>query len=107
LSNIAAVRAFGREKYEAKRHLAKTEDWANKLKRSWDYQNMRIDFITSPLFVLTNALGLIIALMLGGSGHLNIAAIFVSFSYYLHLTGVIWRFNQIYRNIESAVTEAA
>ena len=37
-------------------------DYGAKTLRSWDYQNLRIDMITSPMFVATNILGLIVAL---------------------------------------------
>ena len=37
-------------------------DFGAKTLRSWDYQNLRIDMITSPMFVLTNTLGLVVAL---------------------------------------------
>src|SRR6185369_8582858 len=37
-------------------------DLGVKTLRSWDYQNLRVDTITAPMHVLTNTLGLIVAL---------------------------------------------
>jgi ATP-binding cassette subfamily B protein len=34
-------------------------------------------------------------------------AVFITFSYYMGITRVMWEFNRIYRNLESALTEAA
>ena len=33
-----------------------------KMLRSWHYQNTRVDIVTSPLYVMTNTLGLIVAI---------------------------------------------
>src|SRR3712207_7491962 len=34
--------------------------------RSWDYANLRIDTVVAPIQVLTNALGILLAVSLGG-----------------------------------------
>jgi ATP-binding cassette subfamily B protein len=107
IGNIAAVKAFARENHEAKQHAAATSEYAGMLKRTWDYQTLHIDSVTSPLYVIANTLGLIIALTLSQNHAINLAAVFISFSYYTRITGVVWKFNQIYRNLESSLTEAA
>src|SRR5215203_5798941 len=38
------------------------QDFGRKTLRSWDYQNFRVNIITAPMYVLTNTLGLIVAL---------------------------------------------
>ena len=68
ITNAEAVRAFARESDEARIHADNVGDYAAKTLRSWDYQNMRVDLVTSPMFVLTNTLGLIVALW-GGRRH--------------------------------------
>ena len=62
ITNAEAVRAFARESDEARIHVDNVGDYAAKTLRSWDYQNMRVDLVTSPMFVLTNTLGLVVAL---------------------------------------------
>lgn len=74
--------------------------------RSWDYGNLRIDTLVAPLSVLTNALGLLLAVMLGGGGH-GVEAVVVAFTYYSNATRIMFEFNQIYRRLESSMTEAA
>ncbi|HEU0177332.1 MAG TPA: ABC transporter ATP-binding protein [Blastocatellia bacterium] len=103
ISNAEAVRAFAREPEEARIHAQNVEDYGSKALRSWDYQNLRVDTITAPMYVLTNALGLMIALATGA----GLQTVFITFSYYAGITRVMWEFNRIYRNLEGALTEAA
>jgi ATP-binding cassette subfamily B protein len=107
ISNAEAVRAFAREPEEARIHGRNVEDFGSKTLRSWDYQNLRVDTITAPMYVLTNALGLIIALATSRSTGAGLQTVFITFSYYASITRVMWEFNRIYRNLESALTEAA
>jgi ATP-binding cassette, subfamily B, bacterial len=72
-----------------------------------DYQNLRVDTITAPRHVLTNTLGLIVALATSRGGDLSLEAVFITFSYYTTATRVLWEFNRIYRNLETALTDAA
>ena len=74
--------------------------------RSWDYHNLRIDVLVSPLSVLANALGLLLAVALGGGSH-GIEVIIVAFTYYSNATRIMFEFNQTYRHLESSLTEAA
>lgn len=104
--NMAAVQAFGHGKQEAARHKKNVDTFVDAAKKSWDYQNLRIDVVISPIYVLINVLGLVLALTLGkGTG--DTAAIFVTFNYFGNLTRILWEFNRIYRNVETALTEAA
>jgi ATP-binding cassette subfamily B protein len=107
ISNAEVVRAFAREADEADIHRRNVGDYGQKTQRSWDYQNVRIDLITSPMFVATNALGLIVALATRTSGGASLEAVFITFSYYATATRVMWEFNRVYRNLEGALTDAA
>lgn len=107
ISNAEAVRAFAREPEEARIHALNVEDYGFKTLRAWDYQNLRVDTITAPMYVLTNALGLMIALSTGKATGAGLQAIFITFSYYASITRVMWEFSRIYRNLEGALTEAA
>ncbi len=107
ISNAEVVRAFAREAEEAEIHVRNVADYGLKTMRSWDYQNLRIDLVTSPMFVLTNVLGLVVALSLRGSGGASLEAVFLTFSYYATATRVMWEFNRVYRNLEGALTDAA
>ena len=107
ITNAEAVRAFARESDEARIHADNVGDYGAKTLRSWDYQNLRVDLVTSPMYVLTNTLGLIVALGVGGGTGANLEAVFITFSYYATATRVMWEFNRIYRNLEGALTDAA
>jgi len=106
ITNAETVRAFAREKEEAMMHAANVLDYGRKTQRSWDYQNTRVDLVTSPMFVLTNLAGLAIAFATA-SGGAALGAMFITFSYYTTATRVMWEFNRIYRNLEGALTDAA
>src|SRR5207247_10358919 len=107
IANAEAVRAFAREPEEARIHARNVLDSGAKTLRSWDYQNLRVDTITSPMYVLTNTLGLIVALATSRGAGASLQAVFITFSYYTAITRVMWEFNRIYRNLESSLTEAA
>ncbi len=107
LSNMDAVRVFGQEPAELATHKANVADWAAKAKRSWNYHNLRIDVATSPIYVATNALGVLVAALIGRRGAVGFESVFITFTYFALCTRVMWDFNEIYRNVESAMSEAA
>ncbi len=106
LMNMDAIRAFAAEDREAAEHRSRVADQRRKSVRSWDYQNLRLDALVAPASVLTNALGLLLAVSLGGGTH-GVEAIIVAFTYYSNATRIMFEFNQIYRRLESSLTEAA
>jgi ATP-binding cassette, subfamily B, bacterial len=107
ITNAEAVRAYAREPDEAQIHARNVFDLGTKTLRSWDYQNLRIDTLTMPMYVLTNTLGLIAALATSGSSGASLEAVFITFSYYTAATRIMWEFNRIYRDVESSLTDAA
>ncbi|MEU5095287.1 ABC transporter ATP-binding protein [Streptomyces sp. NPDC020996] len=106
LMNMDTVRAFAAEEREAAEHRSRVAHSRRLTLKSWDYGNLRIDTLVAPLSVLTNALGLLLAIALGGGGH-SVEAVVVAFTYYTNATRIMFEFNQIYRRLESAMTEAA
>lgn len=106
LMNMDTVRAFGAEGREAAEHRARVAVSRRLTLRAWDYGNLRIDTLVAPMSVLTNALGLLLAVTLAGGAH-GVEAIVVAFTYYNNATRIMFDFNQIYRRLESSMTEAA
>ena len=106
LMNMDTIRAFAAEDREAAEHRLRVADQRRKSLRSWDYGNLRIDALVAPMSVLTNVLGLLLAVALGVGKH-GIEAIIVAFTYYSNATRIMFEFNQIYRRLESSLTEAA
>jgi ATP-binding cassette subfamily B protein len=105
LANMETVRAFAAEDREATEHRARVAEQGRLSLRSWDYGNLRVDTVVAPLSVLTSAVGLLLAVALRGG--LGVEAIVVTFSYYSTTISIMFEFNQIYRRIESVLTEAA
>jgi len=108
LSNMDAVRAHASELREAAEHRRRVADNRVLALRSWDYSNLRIDTLIAPMAVLANVLGLVLALGVatrpGGAG---VAAVVVVFAYFLQAAGIMFEFNQTWRNLERTTTEAA
>ncbi|MEU3774604.1 ABC transporter ATP-binding protein [Streptomyces sp. NPDC032472] len=111
IMNMDTVRAFAAEPREAAEHRSRVAESRRLTLRSWDYGNLRIDTVVAPMSVLTNALGLLIAVAVGvgaggGGGH-GVEAVVVAFTYFQNATRIMFEFNQIYRRLESSMTEAA
>ena len=106
LMNMDTIRAFAAGDREAAEHRSRVADQRRKSLLSWDYGNLRIDALVAPMSVLTNVLGLLLAVALGAGQH-GIEAIIVAFTYYSNATRIMFEFNQIYRRLESSLTEAA
>ena len=107
ITNAEPVRAFARERDEAAIHAANVGEFGRKTLWSWDYQNLHVNTITAPMYVLTNTLGLIIALHISLGHAASLETVFLTFSYFATATRVMWEFNRIYRNLEGALTDAA
>ncbi|MFE5589583.1 ABC transporter ATP-binding protein [Streptomyces sp. NPDC056549] len=105
LTNMDTVRSFGAERREAAEHRSRVAESRRLTLRSWDYGNLRIDTVVAPMSVLTNVLGLVLAVTLGGGEH-GVEAVIVAFTYYANATRIMFEFNQIYRRLESSMTEA-
>jgi ATP-binding cassette subfamily B protein len=106
LMNMETIRAFAAEEREAAEHRSRVAEQRRKSLLSWDYGNLRIDALVAPMSVLTNVLGLLLAVAFGTGTH-GIEAIVVAFTYYANATQIMFEFNQIYRRLESSLTEAA
>ncbi|MFB6847313.1 ABC transporter ATP-binding protein [Streptomyces sp. NPDC056373] len=106
LMNMDTVRAFAAERREAAEHRSRVATSRRLTMRSWDYGNLRIDTVVAPMSVLTNAMGLLLAVTLCGGTH-GVEAVVVAFAYYNNATRIMFEFNQIYRRLEGSMTEAA
>lgn len=106
LMNMDTVRAFAAEEREAAEHRSRVAQSRALTLRSWDYGNLRIDTLVAPMSVVTNALGLLIAVTIagssgggggvGGSGH-GVEAVVVAFTYFSNATRIMFEFNWIGR----------
>jgi ATP-binding cassette, subfamily B, bacterial len=75
---------------------------------TWDYHNLRIDTLVAPLSVAANVAGLALAVVVASrTGPAGVAAVVVTFAYYVQATKILFDFNQIYRQLERTLTEAA
>lgn len=107
IANMDAVKAFAHEDYELAAHARYVHDFMTKTKRAWDYHNLRIDTVTSPFYVVTNAAGLILAITVSHGVGFSMQAVFITFSFYATITRVMWDFNRLYRTMESSISEVA
>lgn len=105
VTNMETVRAFAAEEREASEYRTRVVEQRRLSLRSWDYANLRVDMIVAPMSILTSVLGLLAAVALRGG--LGVEAVVVTFTYYTNATRIMFEFNQVYRRIESTLTEAA
>jgi len=106
IGNMDAVQAFAHQEYEQKRHIKNVTGYMDAALKSWNYHTLKIDMSISPLYVLTNVIGLALAILVGKDANTT-SAIFLTFSYFASSTRILWEFNRTYRNIENAIAEAA
>jgi ATP-binding cassette subfamily B protein len=108
LSNMDAVRAYASELREAAEHERRVREHRRLTLVSWDYNNLRIDMVVGPMSIVTNVVGLLLALAVAArDGGPGVAAVVVTFAYIAQATSVLFEFNQIWRQLERSVTEAA
>ncbi len=108
LTNMDAVRAYASERREAAEHRRRVGDHRKLTLLTWDYHNLRIDTLVAPLSVVANVAGLALAVVVASRmGPAGVAAVVVTFAYYVQATKILFDFNQIYRQLERTLTEAA
>lgn len=106
IGNVSTVRSFAQESSEQARHAELTHSYTSIAQKSWDYHVIRIDGVTAPMNILINVVGFLIAINLA-ENTVSLATIFVTFTYMMQATKVMFEFNRTYRDIESSLSEAA
>ena len=107
VTNMLAIKSFAKEGEEAETFSRYTEGFTDAYKKSYDYQNLRFEAIISPIYIVTNVFGLLMAIFFTLKFGLAVGTVLVVFTYYSQITRIFWEINHIYRNIESSITEAA
>lgn len=108
IGNAPAVRSFANESRELETHGKNVDEFVTKARRSWFYQIKVVDMVISPLYVLTNILGLSLVIYIGNSkGELSTEAILVTFGFFATATRALFDFNQVYRDLETSLSEGA
>ncbi len=107
MTNMLAVKSFAQERKEEENFGEHVDLWTTKFKEAWDYQNLRFDTVISPIYVITNVFGLVMAVYFTQKFGLAAGTLVVVFSYYSQITRIFWEINRTYRNIESSISEAA
>ncbi len=106
LTNISTIKSFAKEEKEHQWYGDYVDDYVSKFKKSADYHNLRLDVVVSPLYVLSNLVGLILSIYFVRELGLKPGVIVVVFSYYSQITRIFWEINRIYREIELSINEA-
>ena len=106
IGNASAVRSFAHEDAELSQNEKLANDFTRAARKSWDYHVTRIDMVMAPLSILLNVVGLILAIKLTDNA-VTLSTVFVTFSYFVNSSQVLFEFNRTYRNLENAITEAA
>jgi ATP-binding cassette subfamily B protein len=107
ITNMFAVKSFAKEKQELKTYGGCADDLVVKFKKASNYNNLVLSSVVAPIYVITNVIGLILAVFLIQRLNLQASIIIIVFSYYSQVTRFFWEINKIYSNIESSISEGA
>lgn len=106
-TNIFAIKSFAQEKTEGEVFASHADNYTAKYVRAANYQNLRLEAALSPVYVITNVIGLTMAVYFTLTLGLAVGATVVVFSYYSQITRIFWDISHIYRTIESSISEAS
>lgn len=107
LTNIFAIKSFAQEKTEGEVFASQADNYTTKYVRAANYQNLRLEAALSPVYVITNVIGLTMAVYFTLTLGLAVGATVVVFSYYSQISRIFWDISYIYRGIESSISEAS
>lgn len=106
ISNITAVKSYGSEKRELAKHQNLASQYAARAYESWQYHNTKIDMVISPFYVGINVLALAIVMNMGIDASTK-ASLFLAFNYFMNISRFMWEFNNTYRRLETALSDAS
>lgn len=106
VSNIAAIKAFGREDTESKTHDKKSLVRAHKKYLSWATQ-VRNDAVFGAMIGIMQFLMLAFSIYLVATGSVDIGALVLAQIYIAQLIGQLWGLSGLSRSVEQAVADAA
>lgn len=107
ISNIFTVKIFGHEKYEYEKYKSDILAHADLQLKSWRMWNEKHDMFVSPMYVATNAIGLLLAIYFGQRYSINSGVIFVSFNYFGRISRSLWELGPLYQQLERQISDAA
>lgn len=107
IANVNTVKTFGHEQEESSRYQAAVKKHMDLRLESWRIWNERHDAFISPMYVLTNTVGLVLAIYFGQQDAVSSAAIFITFSYIGRITRQLWELGPLYVQLERNLSDAA
>lgn len=107
IANIFTVKVFGRERDEHNNYQKDISVFSDLQLLSWRVWNEKHDMFVSPMYVMTNALGLMLAVYFGQRYGVSSAAIFVTFNYFGRISKSLWELGPLYQQLERQVSDAA
>jgi ATP-binding cassette subfamily B protein len=107
ITNATAIKAFANEDLEIKRYHQATENIRKSRRAVWDYQNLRVDTLTAPFYIIINSVSLLLAIIAFKLWGAPASTVFLSFNYFSMLSRNIWNLNRLWRGIEGSLSEAA
>jgi ATP-binding cassette, subfamily B, bacterial len=106
LTNAITTKTFSRERHEFKLFADISKVLASKRLRSWNYQNVPMDVLTTNMINAMRLVALIGALYATYRYGIAIGSVFLVLTYVNTLTGKFWELARLMRNIESNISNA-
>lgn len=106
ISNSMSIKTFANDKHERRLFHVASKDLAYKRTKSWDYQNMPIDFMTTNVIIGLNGVAIIGAIYAYNYAGMSAGSLYLIITYTLQLTSKFWNFGRIIKSLETNIGNA-
>lgn len=106
LTNAITVKTFAKEKFELSNFKKANRDSELSRSKSWFFQNIPMDFITTNTVNVLNTLALVAGCVAVINGHTQVGTLIVVLMYVRNLTRSFWDTSRIMRSVESNLSNA-
>lgn len=106
LTNAITTKTFAKEAVEQKRFRTITREVAATRLRSWDYQNIPMDVVTTNSVNILNTVALVGGIVAVYRGYTQIGTLIIILLYVRNLTRNFWDLSRIMRSFETNLSNA-
>ncbi len=101
ISNSVSIKTFANTAHERSLFHKASTDLTKKRIKSWDYQNIPIDLMTTNVIIGLNGLAVIGAIYAYNYSGMSAGSLYLIITYTLQLTSKFWNFGRIIKGLET------
>jgi len=106
LTNAITIKTFAHEEYEYKLFRKVTKDATQKRIRSWDFQNIPVDLVSTSTISIMNGIAIIGAIFAYYYYGLEAGSVFLVINYIAQITARFWNISKVMRSFENNLSDA-